>query len=83
VKGTFKDHIVEWVEEYIKDVHSNAEALRILVDIDQRYIICCNIICVISITYSGLRPHHHTLAFSIFMKEEDLSSGQEITPRLS
>jgi TorA maturation chaperone TorD len=36
IKGTFKDHIVDWVEEYIREVHSNAEAERILADIDRR-----------------------------------------------
>lgn len=37
VKGTFKDHVVEWVEEYIRGTHENAEAERILADIDRRY----------------------------------------------
>ncbi|KAJ6618080.1 hypothetical protein B0H10DRAFT_2176326 [Mycena sp. CBHHK59/15] len=36
IKGTFKDHIVDWVEEYIRAVHDNAEAERILADIDRR-----------------------------------------------
>ncbi|KAJ6523207.1 hypothetical protein B0H19DRAFT_1277074 [Mycena capillaripes] len=36
VKGTFKDHIVDWVVEYIETVHDKAEAERILADIDRR-----------------------------------------------
>lgn len=36
IKGTFKDHIVTWVTDYIKGIHSEREANRILDDIDQR-----------------------------------------------
>ncbi|KAJ6565156.1 hypothetical protein DFH09DRAFT_1474524 [Mycena vulgaris] len=36
IKGTFKDHVVDWVEEYIRDMHEKAEADRILADIDRR-----------------------------------------------
>ncbi|KAJ7613474.1 hypothetical protein FB45DRAFT_1111991 [Roridomyces roridus] len=36
IKGTFKDHLVDWVEEYIELTHSPAEAKRILAEIDRR-----------------------------------------------
>ncbi|KAJ6548029.1 hypothetical protein B0H10DRAFT_2202662 [Mycena sp. CBHHK59/15] len=36
IKGTFKDNIVNWVEEYIRAEHEKPEADRILVDIDRR-----------------------------------------------
>jgi len=36
IKGTFKDHLVTWVEEYLKLTHSTAEAEQILADIDRR-----------------------------------------------
>ncbi|KAF7333067.1 hypothetical protein MVEN_02371300 [Mycena venus] len=36
IKGTFKDHIVDWVEEYIRATNDNADAERILADIDRR-----------------------------------------------
>ncbi|KAF7299911.1 hypothetical protein HMN09_00998700 [Mycena chlorophos] len=36
IKGTFKDHIVDWVELYIREVNEPAEAERILADIDRR-----------------------------------------------
>ncbi|KAJ3513244.1 hypothetical protein NLJ89_g3056 [Agrocybe chaxingu] len=36
IKGTFKDHIVDWVEQYIRQAHSKAEAEKILADIDRR-----------------------------------------------
>ncbi|KAF7368210.1 hypothetical protein MVEN_00140700 [Mycena venus] len=36
IKGTFKDHIVDWIEEYIRATNDNTEADRILADIDRR-----------------------------------------------
>lgn len=36
IKGTFKDHLVDWVTEYIKSVHTAQEAKRILAEIDRR-----------------------------------------------
>ncbi|KAJ7065172.1 hypothetical protein C8F01DRAFT_1366212 [Mycena amicta] len=37
IKGTFKDHIVDWVEQYIYATHeSKAAAERVLADIDRR-----------------------------------------------
>jgi len=38
IKGTFKDHIVTWVTEYIKGIHSEREANRILDEIDHRWV---------------------------------------------
>jgi len=36
IKGTFKDHIVTWVTDYVKAKHPEREANRILDDIDQQ-----------------------------------------------
>ncbi|KAI5997456.1 hypothetical protein EDD15DRAFT_2386971 [Pisolithus albus] len=36
IKGTFKDHLVEWVESYLKSVHGTTKANAILDDIDWR-----------------------------------------------
>ncbi|KAI6013718.1 hypothetical protein BKA83DRAFT_4466131 [Pisolithus microcarpus] len=36
IKGTFKNHLVEWVESYLKVMHGTAKANAILDDIDQR-----------------------------------------------
>lgn len=36
IKGTFKDHLVAWVEEYLELVHAKGKAKRILDDIDHR-----------------------------------------------
>ncbi|KAH6868892.1 hypothetical protein BKA70DRAFT_1211207 [Coprinopsis sp. MPI-PUGE-AT-0042] len=36
IKGTFKDHLVTWVMEYIEHTHGEAKALEIIADIDRR-----------------------------------------------
>jgi hypothetical protein len=36
IKGTFKDHLVTWVGEYLMKVHGKSGANRILDDIDHR-----------------------------------------------
>jgi hypothetical protein len=36
IKGTFKDHLVTWVEEYLVLTHGRAKANRVLDDIDHR-----------------------------------------------
>jgi hypothetical protein len=38
IKGTFKDHIVMWVNEYLMDVLGDARGLEIIADIDHRYV---------------------------------------------
>ncbi|EIW75687.1 hypothetical protein CONPUDRAFT_65876 [Coniophora puteana RWD-64-598 SS2] len=36
IKGTFKDHLVDWVEQYLEKTHGKARAAQILDDIDRR-----------------------------------------------
>ncbi|KAF8347311.1 hypothetical protein F5887DRAFT_1060897 [Amanita rubescens] len=36
IKGVFKDHLVTWVESYIKSEHEPSEAAKILAEIDRR-----------------------------------------------
>ena len=38
IKGTFKDHLVDWVAQYIKDTYSKSRANEILADIDRRLV---------------------------------------------
>ena len=38
IKGTFKDHLVSWVEEYLVITHGQCSADEILDDIDWRYV---------------------------------------------
>ena len=37
IKGTFKDHLVTWIESFLVATHGKAGALEILSDIDRRY----------------------------------------------
>jgi hypothetical protein len=37
IKGTFKDHIVMWVNAYLLETHGEARGLEIIADIDHRY----------------------------------------------
>ncbi len=36
IKGTFKDHLVTWLEEYLVLVHGRAGAAAVMADIDRR-----------------------------------------------
>lgn len=36
IKGTFKDHLVAWVEDYLKLKHGKSAAAKIMSDIDRR-----------------------------------------------
>lgn len=36
IKGTFKDHLVEWVSDYLEHAHGAAGAKVIIDDIDRR-----------------------------------------------
>ncbi|KAF7352250.1 C2H2-type domain-containing protein [Mycena venus] len=36
IKGTFKDHLVEWVMQYLHETHGEARVLEIIADIDHR-----------------------------------------------
>jgi hypothetical protein len=36
IKGTFKDHLVVWVEDYLKIIHGPSKAGAILDEIDQQ-----------------------------------------------
>jgi Plavaka transposase len=45
IKGTFKDHLVMWVNEYLREVHGEARANEIIADIDHRQVIYVSILC--------------------------------------
>lgn len=36
IKGTFKDHLVTWVEEYLHAVYDKSEANAIMDEVDRR-----------------------------------------------
>ncbi|KAJ7469493.1 hypothetical protein FB451DRAFT_1368533 [Mycena latifolia] len=37
IKGTFKDHLVSWVGEYLEATHAKKDAKKIMADIDRRF----------------------------------------------
>jgi hypothetical protein len=39
IKGTFKDYLVTWIEEWIVANHSKSKANDILDDIDRQYVL--------------------------------------------
>ena len=48
IKGTFKDHLVEWVFAYIND-RENFTATRsaeIMAEVDKRCVPCARILCI-------------------------------------
>jgi hypothetical protein len=38
IKGTFKDHLVTWVGDYLEGRHGKSKAAKIMADIDRRYV---------------------------------------------
>ncbi|KAF7344723.1 hypothetical protein MVEN_01633000 [Mycena venus] len=38
IKGTFKDHLVTWVSQYLESIHTKKKAAQIMADIDRRYV---------------------------------------------
>jgi hypothetical protein len=38
IKGVFKDHLVQWVEDYLILTHGKSRANEILGDIDRQYV---------------------------------------------
>ncbi|OBZ77258.1 hypothetical protein A0H81_02889, partial [Grifola frondosa] len=59
IKGTFKDHLVNWVEQYLIQTHGKAQAEVILADID-----CC---IATAPPFSGLQRFHEGRGFKQWM----------------
>ena len=38
IKGTFKDHLVQWIEDYLKLIYGPTKGQSILDEIDHRYV---------------------------------------------
>jgi hypothetical protein len=49
IKGTFKAHLVAWVEKYIKEHYKNADS--ILADIDRQYVVYFIILSIANNSY--------------------------------
>ncbi|KAG1871546.1 hypothetical protein F4604DRAFT_1881168 [Suillus subluteus] len=46
IKGTFKDHLVKWVGQYLQHVHGMKEVERIQADIDRRCHVPTDMVCM-------------------------------------
>lgn len=85
IKGTFKDHLVTWVEDYIKANHSKADAESILDDIDRKSVpASClrtdysvpDVIRLVESPQRLLFPD-----FAVFLKVENSSNGPVMIQR--
>jgi len=52
IKGTFKDHLVTWVDEYLTLKHQPRDAKHIMDVINQRYVVVSARLCGTSGTHS-------------------------------
>ena len=44
IKGTFKDHIIMWVNQFLVKTHREAHALEIMANIDHQYMVSHSLI---------------------------------------
>jgi len=81
IKGTFKDHLVQWVEDYLKEIHGSSKAEGILDEIDRQYI--DSRICL-AISHFSTESHLHpsSQVSKGSNKAATSSSGLAMTPRL-
>jgi hypothetical protein len=85
IKGTFKDHIIDWIEEYINTAYGKTEAAKILADIDRQ----CEISAVL--TYFSFTIYllagslwcHHSQVCVTFTWAVSSNNGWEMTQRVS
>jgi len=84
IKGTFKDHLVAWVHNYLYATHSKSRADEILDDIDQRYVMHqIKPKEKLNVGFEELQLLHHSQVFVAFQKGAVSSNGQETTQRPS
>ena len=83
IKGTFKDHLVIWVGEWLEKEHGKANAAIIMADIDQRYIQQpSNLAWCQLIVHRGSPLYPHSQVSIAFQKGVGSSNGWEMTPKL-
>ena len=83
IKGTFKDHLVEWVEDYLKKAHGPSKANAILDNIDWRYVKYVLDPCDRAQCSTVLCLHLSFLASRGSNKATTSNSGPVMTQRLS
>jgi hypothetical protein len=84
IKGTFKDHLVTWVEDYLVITHGKKRAKEILDDIDRRYVLALTSIQsnFSSLIQIGLPSQHLLWVYGDSLMVGALSSGQAMIQKL-
>lgn len=89
IKGTFKDHLVTWVGEYLILEHGSAKGKEILDEIDRRYVLQksgsalkSELIFILAFLHIESRLHQHFPRYDGSIKGATLSNGQETTAKL-
>lgn len=85
IKGTFKDHLVTWVEDYLVREHGKAGAAVIMADIDRRCVVIYGGLLLQKTnihTFVGSLPSHIFRVYVAFLRAEVSNSGPETIPRL-
>ncbi|GBE88358.1 hypothetical protein SCP_1301730 [Sparassis crispa] len=75
IKGTFKDHLVDWVEQYLIVTHGKRRAKEILADIDLR-------IAAVP-AFSGLRRFHEGRGFKQWTGDDSKALMKVYLPAIS
>ena len=82
IKGTFKDHLVTWIGEYLTLNYGAARAKEILDDIDRRYV-NSSVHRILPQQDLAFRPFLHFRAFVASPKDATLRNGPVMTRRRS
>jgi len=85
IKGVFKDHLVDWVCQYLEQEHGKAKANSILDEIDRRFVEAASfgIYSVHSRPVIGLHWHRHSLGSNVLNRAVTSNSGRETIPKRS
>jgi hypothetical protein len=83
IKGTFKDHLVTWVHDYLYATHSKSRADEILDDIDRRSVMHQIKLKRETHDFEELQLLLHSQVFVVFQKGADSSNGLETIQRRS
>jgi hypothetical protein len=82
IKGTFKDHFVTWVNDYLLEVHGEAHGLEIIADIDHRYLTFIAMTYMnLSLAMSAFQPCLHFQAYAAFLMGAISRSGPATTQK--
>ena len=81
IKGTFKDHLIDWVSEYLFITHSDAQAKKILDDIDKQYVTQLFYLTFNSSTYAVFLLFLPSLVYNGFHKVEASNNRLVTIPR--